>query len=94
MKLIYAKYIVDCPDGWDCDTNEDTIIYTRISGDGAAVEKVILTFNNGTLRYKDYLENGLLHREDGPAVIVFDSEGEIVNTCYYFRGAPIRKDGK
>jgi hypothetical protein len=94
MKLSYAKHIIDCPDGWGCETSDDMIIYTRDCRESPAIQKIILTFNNGRLRYKDYLENGLLHREDGPAVIVFGSEGEIVNTCYYFRGVPTRKDGK
>lgn len=94
MKLHYAKYIVDCPPGWRCKVDGDIVIYIDETSRATKYKQIFLTFKNGALRYRDYLENGLLHREDGPAVTVHDESGNVINEFYYLNGSPLRTSDK
>lgn len=94
MKMYHADYIVNCPPGWRCKVNGDVIIYIDENPPATKYRQIIFTFKNGVLRYRDYLENGLLHREDGPAVTVHDDAGNIINEFYYLNGSPLRTNDK
>jgi hypothetical protein len=94
MKLYQAKYILDCPPGWRCKVNGDVIIYIDENLPAVGYRQIVFTFKNGMLLYCDFLQNGLLHREDGPAVTVHDEDGSIINEFYYINGSPQRHSDK
>ena len=46
-------------------------------------------YKNGQVKSEYYRLNGLLHREDGPAVIRYDKNGQIESQSYWINGEEI-----
>lgn len=47
---------------------------------------------NGSVDEKIYYKNGIIHREDGPAIIEYYPEGEIRSETYFMNGNRHRSD--
>lgn len=50
-------------------------------------------FSNGNLKSEKWLEHGQLHREDGPAVIIYYEDGTVGSEKWYKNGELHREDG-
>ena len=50
-------------------------------------------YKNGNTKYEEYHINDNLHREDGPAYIMYNKNGNVAYEGYWIDGKPHREDG-
>ena len=59
----------------------------------AQPEKSVKYYANGSIEYEAWYQNGKLHREDGPAKIVYRTDGSVEIELWYQNGKLHREDG-
>jgi hypothetical protein len=86
MKLNLARIILDAPEGWAVRNIGRQLILLSPHGKHPNCEIVFTLRKDGSLIYKDYYENGIFHREDGPAVTVYSECGNTAEELFYCQG--------
>src|SRR5690606_30710911 len=66
---------------------------TTIEGTVKMTNPKRVRYSDGTLYCEEYIENDLLHREDGPAFVVYYDNGSVLSESYFVYGVRHRITG-
>jgi hypothetical protein len=91
VKLEVAKLIVGAPDGWAVRHLGKQLVFLSPMDSRPSREIVYTLRKDGSVIYMDYYENGTFHREDGPAVTVYDESGNIIEELSYIHGKIVQR---
>ena len=89
-----AREAAKCPvHGHRAATRADATMSVRPEAQSLQPEVHRTYSRNGYVLSEEWLLNGVLHREDGPATVAFDSAGNVVGEEWWLAGVRHRQDG-
>lgn len=91
MKLSTAQLILEAPENWKVWVLSKQIAFLSPQDEKPSREIIFTLSTDGVVLYKDYYQSGEFHRNDGPAITVYDSEGNAIEYLYYEHGKILKK---